>query len=46
MSRQTASKYLSKLVEDGLLEKKQVANSHFFINTKLWDLIQNAFIAK
>lgn len=39
--RQTASSYLSKLVEIGILSERQVGKEKLFINPKLMDLLQS-----
>lgn len=38
--RNTASKYLESLVEIGLLEKSKVGRESFYLNKKLFDLLQ------
>lgn len=41
VSRNTASSYLSKIVELGLLEKTKVGNSNYYINVPLVELFMN-----
>lgn len=41
VSRQTASKYLDKIVELGLLEKTKVSKENYYINTALVNLFIN-----
>lgn len=41
VQRKTASKYLDKIVEIGLLQKVKVAHSNYYINTKLMNLFIN-----
>lgn len=38
LSRQTASKYLNKIVALGLLHKEKIGKENYYINTKLMDL--------
>ncbi|MCR4811875.1 MAG: Fic family protein [Bacteroidales bacterium] len=38
LSRQTASKYLSKIVALGLLHKEKIGKENYYINTRLMDL--------
>ena len=38
ISRQTASRYLEKLVELGLLQKEKMWKENYYINTKLMNL--------
>lgn len=35
MSRQTAAKYLDRIVELGLLQKERLGKENYYINTKL-----------
>jgi len=42
VTRLTATKYLSQLVERGLLEKQKVGRSNYYINTPLCDLFVQA----
>ena len=41
VSRMTATRYLEALTKDGILEKSHVSKKHFYINTKLFDLLQD-----
>lgn len=41
VSRLTASKYLCKIVELGLMEKNKIGRSNYYINKKLVDLLVN-----
>jgi Fic family protein len=38
-SRNTASKYLNRLADIGILEKSQVGNEFLYLNKQLYDLI-------
>lgn len=38
LTRQTASKYLNKIVSLGLLHKKKIGKENYYINTRLMDL--------
>ena len=38
LSRQTASKYLNKIVSLGLLHKEKIGKENYYINTRLMDL--------
>ena len=38
VSRQTASKYLDKIVKLGLLQKEKMWKENYYINTKLMNL--------
>jgi Fic family protein len=38
MSRQTASKYLNALADDGILQKVAMGRTHYFVNTRLFEL--------
>jgi Fic family protein len=40
ISRQTASKYLSSIHKIGILERKKIKNSIFYINTDLFNLLK------
>ena len=41
VKRKTASKYLDKIVEAGLLEKLKIGRENYYINTRLRDLFLN-----
>ena len=41
VQRKTASKYLDKIVEAGLLDKLKIGRENYFINTKLRNLFLN-----
>ena len=41
VTRQTAAKYLDELVDIGLLQKHKVSKENFYLNYKLYDLLQN-----
>jgi Fic family protein len=41
VQRKTASKYLDKIVEVGLLQKVKLGHSNYYINTKLMNLFIN-----
>lgn len=41
VQRKTASKYLEKIVETGLLEKKKIGRENYYINVKLSNLFVN-----
>ena len=41
VSRQTASKYLKKLVDIGILEFKKEGNTNYYINTKLVNIFES-----
>ena len=41
VTRQTASKYLEKIVEIGLIEKQKIGHENYYINTKLFNLFLN-----
>lgn len=38
ISRQTASKYLNILADDGILQKVEIGKTHYFVNTRLFEL--------
>ena len=40
ITRQTASKYLNRLEEIGILENIQIQNSKFYINNELFDRLK------
>ncbi len=46
ISRPTASKYLEKLAELGLLSKQKLGRNVYFINTRLYDLFANTPAAR
>jgi len=39
VSRLTASNYLNKLAEDGLLKKEKIGNGNYYINERLFELL-------
>jgi Fic family protein len=39
VSRLTASKYLDALVADGILEKRRVGRSNYYVNTRLYEIL-------
>jgi Fic family protein len=39
VSRLTATKYLNILAEDGILQKKKIGRSNFYVNTALFDIL-------
>lgn len=39
VSRQTASKYLDALCEDGLLKKQKISRTNYYINTALYEIL-------
>ena len=41
VTRQTASKYLEKIVEDGLLKKMKLGKDNYYINEALCQLFIN-----
>ncbi|HNI98570.1 MAG TPA: Fic family protein [Leptospiraceae bacterium] len=41
ISRQTASKYLDDLTNDGILQKEKMGKANYYINTKLFELFLN-----
>ena len=43
VSRPTATSHLNKLIDIGILEKLKLGRENFYVNTKLYDLLANAF---
>lgn len=43
VTRPTASSYLNQLACNGLLSKMKLGRDNFYLNTKLFDLLINAF---
>jgi len=42
VSRLTATKYLDLLAADGILEKRRIGRSNYYINTRLYDILTGA----
>lgn len=42
ISRQTASKYLDQLIELGILKRHKIGKENYYINTPLYDFLNNA----
>ncbi len=46
LERQTASKYLDKIVDLGLLKKLRIGRSNYYINVQLTELFINRDLIK
>ena len=44
VQRKTAAKYLDKIVDAGLLRKIKLGTSNYYVNTKLMNLLANAYV--
>lgn len=43
ITRPTATSYLNQLVDNGFLRKMKLGKNNFYLNTRLFDLLLNAF---